>query len=148
MIVDERSVFPMVVFDKGDAWAEVLKVAAPHLEKGGLSKFQTALGGVVQTVLVERHYIDKDYRDTFSNYHSKRFQTPDSRCNRLHFFSEQLDKAALSDAAKLQACYLGYSVIRPTRPNCVGRTLIKPVLARSSEAHIRTCLEKVNLLGI
>ncbi|MGJ8640802.1 MAG: hypothetical protein ACSHYA_15540 [Opitutaceae bacterium] len=148
MIVDEKSVFPMVVFDKGEAWAEVLQVASPHLEKNGLLKFQIALGGVVQTVLVERHYIDKDYRDTFSNYHSKRFQTPDSRCNRLHFFSEQLDKAALSDASKLQACYLGYSVIRPTRPNCVGRTLIKPVQTRTNEAHIRTCVEKVNLMGI
>jgi len=148
MIIDEQGVLPIVVFENGGEWPEVLKVAAPHLDKRGLGKFEQALGDSVKTVLVERHYIDKDYRDTFSNYHSKRFQTPDSRCNRLHFFNEIFDKAALVDVERMQRSYLGYSVVRPTRPNCVGRTLIYPVDSRMGEAHIRTCSEKIHLLGV
>ncbi|MDQ8195397.1 hypothetical protein QEH59_13255 [Coraliomargarita sp. SDUM461004] len=148
MIIDESGVLPIVVFENGGEWPEVLKVAAPHLDKRGLAKLEKAFCGAVKTVLVERHYIDKDYRDTFSNYHSKRFQTPNSRCNRLHFFNEVLDKAALADVERMQRSYLGYSVIRPTRPNCVGRTLICPVDSRVGEAHIRTCTEEIHLLGV
>lgn len=148
MVIEDRGVAPLVVFENGSEWAEVMKVSAPHLDKQGLEKFKNSLGDSVKTVIVERHYIDKDYRDTFSNYHSRRFKTPDSRCVRVHFFSEQLNKDSLVDEEVMQGSYLGYSVIRPTRPNCVGRTLIAPVRSRMGEAHIRTCAEVVHLLGL
>lgn len=149
MIIDENSIFPIIVFSNGDEWEEVLKIGAPNLDKKGLDRFKASIGSSLKTLIVERHYIDKDYRDTFSNYYSKRFQTPDSRCIRLHFFSELLDKVDLDDADKLQNSYLGYSVIRPTRPNCVGRTLIAPQINENSEnMHIRICAEKIHLRGI
>ena len=150
MIIDENSIFPIVIFKNEDEWDEVLKVGAPYLEKKGLARIQSALGSSLKALIVERHYIDKDYRDTFSNYYSKRFQTPDSRCIRLHFFSEFLSKEDLVDAKKLQSSYLGYSVIRPTRPNCVGRTLLTPLINKKNgeSMHIRICEEKIHLLGI
>lgn len=148
MIIDESTIFPLIVFENGSEWDEVLKVGAPHLDQRGLLRFQRAFGDSLKAVILERQYIDKDYRDTFSNYHSKRFQTPDSRCVRLHFFSEALNKASLEDAKQLQSSYLGYSVIRPTRPNCVGRTLILPLKNGGATLHIRTCLEVISLLGI
>src|SRR5690606_25999818 len=44
--------------------------------------------------------------------------------------------------------YLGYAVIRPTRPNCLGRTMLRPPPWLRKNAHIRVCSEKVNVQGI
>ncbi len=106
-----------------------------------------ALSGKAKTVALERHYIDKDYRDTFSNFHSKRFSTPDSRCLRLHFFSRAVTRDEIKHAAKIQADYLGYSIIRPTRPNCLGRTMLTPEGRSTVSGSMRLCDETVSLQG-
>ncbi len=148
MIEEKDSILPVIHFETGDEWSEVLHVSEPHLDARGVNRLRPVLEGIVKTVAVERHYIDKDYRDTFSYYHSKRFRTPDSRCIRLHFFSEKIHKDELHDSNRAPEAYLGYSVIRPTRPNCVGRTLLRPPLKLVKNAHIRLCSEKVNLQGL
>ena len=38
----------------------------------------------VKAVLVEKSYIDKDYRDTYSNFYSKKFANRPSTAYRLH----------------------------------------------------------------
>lgn len=124
MIENEKTFLPLVHFEKGDEWAEVLKLARSHLDLSGIKRLQPVLQDSVKTVAVEYHYIDKDYRDTFSFCHSKRFRTPNSRCIRLHFFDRRTGRKELAGKGRLQESYLGYSVIRPTRPNCIGRTML------------------------
>lgn len=138
----------IVVFDNNHGWDDVLQAAGSHLDQKGINHLKPAIDGMVRTVVVEKHYIDKDYRDTFSHYYSKRFQTPDSRCVRLHFFKAELTQEDLSNQEKLSGSYLGYSVIRPTRPNCVGRTMLVPPAKPDPGSHIRLCREKINLWGI
>ena len=93
-----------------------------YLDIYGLDKLKKLLDGKTSAIVIEKEYFDKDYRDTFSNYHSKRFNTPKSRCVRLHFFKEN-PYSETNRCLKTDSIYLGYSVIRPTRPNSVGRTL-------------------------
>jgi hypothetical protein len=113
-----------------------------------------ALNTSAKCVAVEREYIDKDYRDTFSHFHSKRFSTPNSRCLRLHFFDQQITRTILKEASvddkkaeALNKSYLGYSVIRPTKPNCIGRTFLSPASRGSASAYASLCREKVSILG-
>lgn len=148
MISNEKSVCPIVVFDTVDSWAALLKLAPDHLDDRGIDRLQQVLDEKCSCVVLERHYIDRDYRDTFSHFHSKRFSTPDSRCVRLHFFKTPLteDEVAEGRDAVHQA-YLGYSVIRPTKPNCMGRTLLAHTLRLDAEAHLSVCEEKVHLFG-
>lgn len=87
MIANENSVFPIVTFDADDSWPTVLRLGTPHLDARGLDRLLNVLDSECQCVVIERHCIDRDYRDTFSHFHSKRFKTPDARCVRLHFFS-------------------------------------------------------------
>src|SRR5580704_4888893 len=141
MILQKNGLLPIIVFDGGTTWNDLLDVAAPHLDASGLSKLKIALEASVQSVAVERHYIDKDYRDTFTNYHAKRFSTPDSRCVRLHFFRAPIDHQVVRDPDAAKNSYLGYSVIRPTRPNCVGRTLLDPGACGAKGAHLSRCEE-------
>jgi hypothetical protein len=148
MITDEGSVFPIVVFDGAENWNTLLKLAGPNLDVRGLQRLRSVLEGKCNCVIIERHYIDKDYRDTFSHFHSKRFSTPSSRCIRLHFFEEPVTQSAIAEGEKVVLnSYLGYSIIRPTKPNCIGRTLLAHRLRLNPQAHISLCPESINLLG-
>lgn len=108
MIIQENSVFPIVTFDVTDTWNTVLRLASPELDQRGLKRLLHVMDGNCQCVVIERHYIDRDYRDTFSHFHSKRFSTPKARCLRLHFFSVPVtqESIALEETAVMQA-YLG-----------------------------------------
>lgn len=148
MITNEKSICPIITFDLKHYWGALLELVKPELDKRGLDRLKTILEKTCKCVAIEYHYIDKDYRDTFSHFHSKRFNTPSSRCVRLHFFSESItEQQIINGGEALQSIYQGYSVIRPTKPNCIGRTLLSHELRLHSRAHIRTCKEAIFLLG-
>jgi len=138
----------MVLFDGEDSWETVLRLACTHLDAGGLERLKSVLDPKCRCVVIERHYLDKDYRDTFSHFHSKRFGTPDSRCVRLHFFSNPItEEALISGDQHVKEAYQGYSVIRPTKPHCIGRTLLSHRLRLESRAHLSICREWVHIMG-
>jgi len=148
MIYEEKSILPLIHFDETDNWDSVRKLCVNYLDFPGQQRLDAMLTNHLRCVAVEHHYIDKDYRDTFSNFHSKRFSTPSSRCVRLHFFSQPITHQDLKDGEKVQDKYLGYSVIRPTRPNCIGRTLIDVKVRKGLGAYFCVCQEKINLQGV
>lgn len=76
-----------------------------------------------RSVLIEEEYIDKDYRNEFSNLYSKMFKKVDSYCKRLHFFRAQLsDEKQVFTEDEANLGYCGYTVIRPLEVGKVGRT--------------------------
>ncbi len=148
MITNPNTVFPVVVFDTVDTWDALLELVRPELDHRGLERLKRVLDAKCQCVVIERHYIDKDYRDTFSHFHSKRFSTPPSRCVRLHFFATAVTDAGIAKGGSaIHDAYLGYSVIRPTKPNCIGRTFLAHRLRLRADAHLTSCAESVHLLG-
>lgn len=148
VITNINSIFPILVFDSTDGWESLLSLVKPSLDRRGLERLRQVLEGRCRCVVVERHYIDKDYRDTFSHFHSKRFSTPIARCVRLHFFENAVGEANIAEADRSAvASYLGYSVIRPTKPNCIGRTFLTNRLRLLPQSHLSTCQERVHLLG-
>lgn len=147
MVELENGLLPIVTFDASTTWDDVLRVASPHLDPEGLDRLKRALGQSAKSVVIERQYIDKDYRDTFANFHAKKFSTPDSRCVRLHFFNEPVNHEMIRNAVQVDTPYLGYSVIRSTRPNCIGRTLVKPKACRLTKGYVTLCEEKVSIQG-
>jgi len=147
MIHNPKSLLPVVIFDETDSWDSVRQCCSDYLDQPGQRRLEAALSANTKGVAVEHHYIDKDYRDTFSNFHSKRFSTPVSRCVRLHFFNRAVSPDELKETASIQGNYLGYSVIRPTRPNSIGRTLIDFKNYTGLGVYVCSCREKVSLQG-
>lgn len=150
MIYNDQSVFPVLNLDANDGWEKLIGLSEGFLDMRGLSRLRAVLDGECESIIVEREYIDKDYRDTFTNFHAKRFNTPPSRCVRLHFFAKPIPKALMEspDGGFPDGNdYLGYSVIRATRPNSVGRTFLSHNLRKDSESHLCLCKEKVQFLG-
>ena len=80
--------------------------------------------GVV-AVLIERRYIDLDWRSEHSRFYSTTFVRYPSVCHRLHFFIRPLP-TDLGDLSGLREAYCGYSVMRPLPSSPVGRTMIPP----------------------
>ena len=152
MILLQRTVFPAVNFDTTDDWNSLLSqdLTNGYLDEPGMKRLQALLSADCKSVVIERHYIDKDYRNTFTHFHAKRFTTPPSRCLRLHFFSEHISEEQLkgeSDLLGENTKYLGYSVIRATRPNSIGRTLICDTVRFDQSSHVCRCAENVHLMG-
>ncbi len=147
MIAQENGLLPIVTLGGVDPWNGVAQAASPHLDQRGLNKIQGALGNRAKSVVVERHYIDKDYRDTFTNFHAKKFSTPDSRCIRLHFFGAPVNHELIRDNTAVQPHFLGYVVVRPTRPNCIGRTLLAPMACGVTDCYLSLCKEEVSIQG-
>ncbi|MCG8456498.1 MAG: hypothetical protein MI919_09465, partial [Holophagales bacterium] len=123
---------------------------------GGISSrdeelLRAYLRGKARSVLVENEYIDKDYRNAFSGFYSKKFARQESRCRRLLFFDVRLleedltgvvdlpgllESRAKAEGAPLfegtTAGFLGAVVIRPTQYSQLGRSTVDPRKLRLS----------------
>lgn len=89
----------------------------------------------VGTVVVERHYVDRDYLSDYTHFLARSFQAYARFCTRLHFFGRDITafefQQAISRgdteqaAKKLQGSYLGFVVIRPLPQKFIGRTCLR-----------------------
>ncbi|HEX9198165.1 MAG TPA: hypothetical protein VF865_01295 [Acidobacteriaceae bacterium] len=119
-----------------------------------------------KTVIIEEHYIDRDYIYDVTLYYARSLRAYPNYCQRIHFFSEAFDDAAwrriLTEAAAggeglraatatLQHGYLGFTVVRPLAGFPIGRTVLKTVGATTKETWRRefTCVRDytVHLAG-
>lgn len=93
-----------------------------------------------RTVVVERAYIDKDYRDEYSHLYAKQFKPLSSVSERLHFFRGTISSLDdLQQQTDKDIGYIGYVVLRPTAPAPTGRTVLRPpVLNRNKDYHLCT----------
>jgi len=77
-----------------------------------------------QSAVVEDGYVDRDYRDEFSNIYSKCFRSYGDRAQRVHFFAREL--SGIGDIRDRDPDYLGFMVVRPVEVGVVGRTVLSP----------------------
>lgn len=150
-------------------------------DQGELNRLKTTFGGIppyydmpflnalfvleqngCTDVIIEKHYIDKDYLDEFSFFYSTTFKTYDRFCTRLHFFKGNLIKSlgisgtsikikdiTIINRDALQNTYLGFMVIRPIEKNKFGRTIIQPYIKNDNEEFVLSQTScKVNLHGV
>jgi hypothetical protein len=113
----------------------------------------------VAGVLVEYPYIDKDYRSTFYHYYAKKGRTYSSQSARLHFFPKgwelrpnpltlgQPAEGTTPEDATVSKDYLGFMILRPTRINTIGRTVLDPSVMRDVGGWIIGHRHKAHVLG-
>src|SRR5438552_7644852 len=73
-------------------WQRIRGFYAPYGHNAPLERV-IEIAGVhgVRSVVVERRYIDLDFRSEHSRFYSGTFRRYPSVCHRLHFFSEDID---------------------------------------------------------
>jgi len=121
-----------------------------------------------RSLVVESHYIDRDYMEDYSVFYSKSLYPYSNYCRRIHFFAigqpylttELRRLLAISDrSAFREACsqfsekhYLGFSVVRPLLGCPVGRTVLRCFPERKDKTHARrfdcACDYSAHLLGV
>lgn len=79
-----------------------------------------------RSIIIERNYIDKDYKDEFAHFYSLTLKPHKGVCTRLHFFSCKLSGSDFSRLGSLNEHYIGYCIVRPTSGFRVSRTVIRP----------------------
>ncbi len=120
-----------------------------------IDQLKAGLDPRCKKILLETYYNDKDYRSTYYNYYAKKGYRYDISCARLHFFDHRvqlLDGLELrfeinEPDEKSSNTYFGYMVLRPTRENTIGRTVIAPSAIKAFHGSIIESNHKVHLLG-
>ena len=87
-----------------------------------------------KVIVKEKKYFDRDYLAEFAAFYSVSSKGYPNICERLHFFSGDINRRTLISAAggknnrtlkRLQDTYLGFIVVRPIPAAPLGRTVIK-----------------------
>jgi len=145
-LINENGLFSILNLDVAADW-DILPRVAPYVTCDALTKIRDFLLGKAKGIIIEKRYVDKDYRDTFSGFYSKKFAEYPSRTIRLHFFTESLTSDDLFRLATKQDKYIGFSVIRPTRVNCIGRTVFDPAQILGLQGNLCQAIYRVHILG-
>ena len=139
-----RNVFKL--YNLGPDWTELDEVVLGGLLQPEDRRFLRAcVKSAAHSLLIEYEYIDKDYRNVYSGFYSKKFSRLSSRTVRLHFFdcslseedlfategfSERLERKASEAGSSMPhgttPGYIGAIVLRPTEYPRIGRTLLDP----------------------
>ena len=110
----------------------------------------------VAGVLIERDYIDKDYRSTFYAYYAKMGRAYREDCARLHFFeagvgydeaTSRLISLTSTLDVNLAGKYFGFIVLRPTHHATIGRSILSPDIRKGARGNAIQGEHEVHLLG-
>ncbi|MDD2898394.1 MAG: hypothetical protein PHI31_06740, partial [Desulfuromonadaceae bacterium] len=118
--------YALVSVETQAGWLELADICKAYLSGPEHQRLRDYLEDDVKSVLIEKSYIDKDYRDAYSNFYSKKFANRPSTTYRLHFFNCLIPAENLFSLDQYRENYIGYSVIRPTQLNAIGRTILDP----------------------
>jgi hypothetical protein len=78
-----------------------------------------------KTVVVEREYIDSDFRASYARFYIFSQLDTDRRCRRVHFFAAPLrTEDAMLGATTEGSGYLGYIILRPFKKHAFGRSVL------------------------
>lgn len=104
-----------------------------------------------KTVVIEGHYVDRDFIDDVARFYSRNLRDYPNSCSRFHFFSDSFDEARWREmihrdgprnhedaSARLQHGYLGFTIIRPLPASPIGRTVLKTVGPTTPDGLART----------
>jgi hypothetical protein len=106
----------------------------------------------VRGVLIEREYVDRDYRSTFYRFYAKKGRPYRDDCVRLHFFGNEVSFDPLTTnliiaAGEVKHHYYGFMVLRPTLIATIGRTILSPDVRAGARGHVIYAEHHVHLLG-
>jgi hypothetical protein len=121
-----------------------------------MDELKVGLDPCCKNVLLETDYNDKDYRSAYYHYYAKKGYRYGTSCVRLHFFDARAELDANSLELRFNIdpsrdrpseTYFGYMVLRPTRQNTIGRTVISARAIAGFHGSIIEANHKIHLLG-
>lgn len=103
------------------------------------------------TVVYDRYYVDKVYRDEYYEYYARKHIVISRNTKRLVFLNGIYNKLDLLDSSetareRIENSIIGMIVLKPTKT--VGRILIDPRKIKIPTAYIKTTKFEISILGL
>ncbi len=146
-VFDANVPYPLVHLAAPEDWEQLGSLCRGYLADRDRERLREYFDGSAQAVIVEYEYVDKDYRDTYTNFYAKKFADYPPRTIRLHFFQSPIPAEAMWELEKFSEGYIGAVVVRPTRIATIGRTLLDPQKIKGRTGWMCLANYRVNLLG-
>ena len=118
-----------------------------------VAELKSCIRPAVRGVLLEKGYVDKDYRSTFYKHYAKKGRLYRDDCVRVHFFAEGIgfDEATTNlrsaSGTVNEGQYYGFIVLRPTIVATIGRSILSPDIRLGARGTAIQAKHKVHLLG-
>ncbi len=137
----------LIQLEQPEDWQALHDCCAGYLTDNDYRKLKEYLEQVAKTVVVEKGYIDADYRDTYFNFFSRKFANYPSDTIRASFFSAKISARMITKLNQYQDDYIGFTVLKPNRVSSIGRTIFDPRKLPFVEGHICLARYPVHILG-
>ena len=116
----------MIQLDSDLDWGSFYDICDGYVTQRDFEQISNYLNRSAKTVVIEKGYVDADYRDTYFNFFSRKFAQYPSKTIRANFFTEKISPKMLFKLDRYQNQYIGFIVLRPNRVRSVGRTILNP----------------------
>lgn len=142
----------IITLEKSSELIELFDIIGETLDSDGQIFIRTIVSKIEfpLSVVIEHHYVDRVYRDSYYRYFSSKHFDFSRICKRLSIFNGEITKNdfySVEGQKKLQQSVIGFIVIRPISPGCIGRTLINPFKLKDFSGYVRTTEFSFEVLG-
>ena len=101
-ILKDTESYSLIAITTDDDWETIYKLCNETFVYKDYIKVKQFLEASTKTIIIEKNYIDKDYRNTYYNFFSKKFAMYPPYTFRLHFFNRKNSSELCSGVKKLQ----------------------------------------------
>ena len=136
-----------VQLNSSDDWDKFYEICEGYITRSAFELIRQYLNNVARTIVIEKDYVDADYRDTYFNFFSRKFSQYPSKTIRANFFIDQISPRMLFELDRFQDEYLGFIVLRPNRVNPIGRTVLDPRKLPFVSGHVCLSNYPIHILG-
>jgi hypothetical protein len=139
--------YVLIQLEQPEDWLALYDICAGYLTEHDFLKLKEYLEPVAQTVVLEKGYIDADYRDTYFNFFSRKFAKYPSDTVRANFYTSKISARMVGKLDQYQADYIGFTVLKPNRVSSIGRTVFDPRKLPFVNGHVCLAQYPVHILG-
>jgi len=143
----EKEQHVLIQLDNDDDWQAFSNTCEGFITEGDFRRIHSYLNGVAKTIVIEKGYVDADYRDTYFNFFSRKFAQYPSKTIRANLFTGKISPRMLFKLDKYQEEYIGFIVLKPNRVLTIGRTILNPAMLPFVKGHICSADYPVHILG-
>ena len=137
----------LIQLESDDDWLSFYNSCEGYITLRDFQLIHEYLKQSAKTVVVEKGYVDADYRDTFFNFFSRKFAQYPSKTIRANFFTDKISPRMLFKLDCYQDTYIGFIVLRPNRVTAIGRTILNPEKLSFVSGHVCVSEYPVHILG-
>ncbi len=143
----EQEKHVIVQLESDGDWDNFFRICEGYLEPHDYKLIYQYLKTVAKTIVIEKDYVDADYRDTYFNFFSRKFAQYPSKTIRANFFTVKISPQMLFKMDRFQEEYIGFIVLRPNRVSSIGRTILDPSKLPFVLGHCCVSEYPVHILG-